>query len=506
LRANSNNSRRRRRRKEEEADVLLATDEVGSRASAAIDDDNNNNCHDVNLLLSCQLLRQSALRRFRWRRRQMTLVQYGFLDRVLRTRVDGLGMLGWYWYRVVVVGQEEIEWRRHLAAGCDDGDESSILDDNDNESGIRRGACRLAQTALFLGPPTAIRLPLFRGAPSMKIRPAVPPTMHTLVYNMMAPGTTTTATSSGWNWRWWGSRIGGIVENGNDNGSSSALLLHRLVREVIVKQQQGMQHRRQRHSLLDVGCGVGSLYEHVYDVVDAYHGLALTGPEVELARTWHHQHRQDCPASSSSAAATATFQQHDFLVTDDEDDRSTSFRPDSAFSTIVAIDSLVYGAGRNQLRSVLDHLIRNALQPGGLFIIVDDVRYGDDDDDDDATTSKQNDDLWTYQQWQETLEQLGCPMVFARDLSLEYWLDFATPIHICRNSRHRRPPSFGRRWWFHFLDTMLPAENDLDVLLRRDQQRLVRHWQQRQQRHRHAQLMYHLYACRRRPLDDVAAG
>jgi SAM-dependent methyltransferase len=505
---------RRRRRKEEEADVLLATDEVGSRASAAFDD--NNNCNDVNLLLSCQLLRQSALRRFRWRTRQMTLVRYGFLVVCFVLVVGGTGMLGWYWwYRVVVVGQEEIEWRRHLA-GCDGEGVRSILDDN--ESGIRRGACRLAQTALFLWPPTttttatttsSIRLPLFGGAPPpMMTRPAVPPTMHTLVYNMMAPGTTTTATSGGmaakWYWRWRWSRTGGIVKYGNkdddDGTSGSAQLLHRMVREVIVQQQQGMMHRqRQRHTLLDVGCGVGSLYDHVRDVVDAYHGVALTGPEIELARTEHHQH-QNCPASASSStssAATATFQQHDFLVTDD-DDSSSSFRPDSSFSTIVAIDSLVYGAGRsNKLRSVLDHLIRNALQPGGLFIIVDDGRYGDDDND--ATTSK-NDDLWTYQQWQETLEQLGCPMVFARDLSLEYWLDFATPIHIYRNS--------GRRWWFHFLDTMLPADDDLDELLRHDQQRLVRHWQRRQQRHRDAQLMYHLYACRRRPVDDdvVAEG
>mmetsp|Transcript_8250 Transcript_8250/g.12691 ORF Transcript_8250/g.12691 Transcript_8250/m.12691 type:complete len:541 (+) Transcript_8250:353-1975(+) len=161
-------------------------------------------------------------------------------------------------------------------------------------------------------------------------------------------------------------------------------------------------------TVLDIGCGIGSLLFSLSPKSRKYTGIALSPAEINTALRLVQHH--EVPTLHSSV----TFRQdtpYGFFQRNKE-------RLDRAFHSIVAIESL--SRQPHSLDAILKE-ITNALKPNGKLIIVDDViRIDPIANHSDSFSESLN--LWTHSNWTKAFSRHGLRLEEARDLGLEFTL------------------------------------------------------------------------------------
>ena len=154
-----------------------------------------------------------------------------------------------------------------------------------------------------------------------------------------------------------------------------------------------------------------------------YHGIAISAAEIRFARQQAQLHLRDQPLYQRHEAVT--FRQQSF----DQSFVTTGNHP-SNYTVAVAIESLSHS--RNLEKTVVN--IVDALEPGGLLIVVDDVvlpqqkqhhPVGSVDDHHNHPTMVRP-SLLPHTAWLAAMEAAHCRVIEQRDLSLQYELALST--------------------------------------------------------------------------------
>jgi SAM-dependent methyltransferase len=254
--------------------------------------------------------------------------------------------------------------------------------------------------------------------------------------------------------------------------------VNRLVCQILDDYLPGNKERY----ILDAGCGVGGTMFSLLPSLDTkqkafrYRGISLSGAEVHFAQGLADYHGLDSRKSNNKTSNSIVFEQGNY----------DSKLPPRVYDAVVAIESL---SSSPDLEKSLANFIQS-LKNEGILLIVDDVEGGQDE----SPMMGGEKLLNAHSYWFSTLERLGCKVVVARDLSLEFELtdmDYRLGWDIFPLSWRLLLAPAAR------LGYAKDAGSRRMVELRKGHRRIAEVRSRRYRGFVQAQLSYNIYVCRR---------